>query len=123
MAKDNQTNSLSTFCEGTTIIGEVQSNNDIRIDGNVQGKINSKKRIVVGNTAKIEGNIDCMDLDVYGTIIGDIEVGSCVSLKSSSVVKGNIRCKELIIEKGVIFNGNSTMTFDTPQTKNQEEKK
>ena len=66
---------------------------------------------MVGNTAKIEGNIDCCNVDVFGGLyFGDIQASGTVSLKSSAKVIGNIVSSVLSIEPGVIFNGNCQMT-------------
>ena len=98
MGKENPGNAVNLLCEGTVIVGDIKTKNDIRIDGIIKGKIITSGRLVVGNTAKIEGNIDCCNVDVL------------VSLKSSAKVIGNIVSSVLSIEPGVIFNGNCQMT-------------
>ena len=59
MGKENPGNAVNLLCEGTVIVGDIKTKNDIRIDGIIKGKIITSGRLVVGNTAKIEGNIDC----------------------------------------------------------------
>ena len=102
MGKENPGNAVNLLCEGTVIVGDIKTKNDIRIDGIIKGKIITSGRLVVGNTAKIEGNIDCCN--------GDIQASGTVSLKSSAKVIGNIVSSVLSIEPGVIFNGNCQMT-------------
>ena len=105
MGKENPGNAVNLLCEGTVIVGDIKTKNDIRIDGIIKGKIITSGRLVVGNTAKIEGNIDCCNVDVLGVVLGDIQASG-----TSAKVIGNIVSSVLSIEPGVIFNGNCQMT-------------
>ena len=58
-------NEVSRISSGTIIKGEIISPNDIRIDGNFEGKISSKGRVVIGDKAVINGDIICENVD-YG---------------------------------------------------------
>jgi len=69
MGKENPGNAVNLLCEGTVIVGDIKTKNDIRIDGIIKGKIITSGRLVVGNTAKIEGNIDCCNVDVLGVVL------------------------------------------------------
>lgn len=110
MGKENPGNAVNLLCEGTVITGDIKTKNDIRIDGIVKGKVITSGRLVVGNTARIEGNIDCCNVDVLGTVLGDIQASGAVSLKSPAKMTGNIASSVLSIEPGAIFNGNCQMT-------------
>ena len=102
MGKENPGNAVNLLCEGTVIVGDIKTKNDIRIDGIIKGKIITSGRLVVGNTAKIEGNIDCCNVDVLGVVLGDIQASGTVSLKSSAKVIGNIVSSVLSIEPGAV---------------------
>lgn len=109
MGKENTGNAVNLLCEGTMIVGDIKTKNDIRIDGILKGKIITSGRLVVGSTAKIEGNIDCANIDVMGVVVGDIQASGIVSLKAQAKLIGNIISNQLSIEPGVIFNGNCQM--------------
>lgn len=109
MGKENPSNAVNLLCEGTVIVGDIKTKNDIRIDGIIKGKIITSGRLVVGSTAKIEGNIDCVNVDVQGIVVGDIQASGAVSLKSPAKVMGNISSGVISIEPGVVFNGNCQM--------------
>lgn len=109
MSKENPGNAVNLLSEGTVIVGDIKTQNDIRIDGIIKGKIITSGRLVVGNTAKIEGNVDCANVDVLGVIIGDIQASGTVSLKAPAKVIGNISTAVIAIEPGVLFNGNCQM--------------
>ena len=109
MGKENTGNAVNLLCEGTMIVGDIKTKNDIRIDGILKGKIITSGRLVVGSTAKIEGNIDCANIDVMGVVLGDIQASGIVSLKAQARLIGNIISNQLSIEPGVVFNGNCQM--------------
>jgi cytoskeletal protein CcmA (bactofilin family) len=110
MSKDNLSNTVNLLCEGTVIIGDIDTQSDIRIDGIIKGNVTTSGRLVIGNTAKIEGNISCANVDVLGNVLGDISATGMVALKAPAQVKGNISSLTLSIESGVVFNGNCQMT-------------
>jgi len=66
-------------------------------------------RLVVGNTAKIEGDVECGNIDVMGVVMGNITASGTVSLKAPARVMGNIVSAVLAVEPGVMFNGNCQM--------------
>lgn len=109
MGKEVNSNAVNLLCEGTVIVGDIKTKNDIRIDGIIKGKILTSGRLVVGNTAKIEGDIECVNIDVMGVILGNITASSTVSLKAPAKVIGNIVSTVLSMEQGVFFNGNCQM--------------
>ena len=65
-------NSVSRISTNTRIKGELSSSNDLRIDGYFEGKIISKGRIVIGETAEVCGEIVCTNADVWGKLKGDL---------------------------------------------------
>ena len=109
MAKTETTanvNSISRISAGTIIKGEIVSPNDIRIDGTFEGKVQSKGRVVIGETAVIKGDIVCNDVDLWGSVEGNIFVKDTLALKEGCVVNGNLHIRKLSVELGATFNGN-----------------
>ena len=109
MAKTETTvnvNSISRISAGTIIKGEIVSPNDIRIDGAFEGKVQSKGRVVIGETAVIKGDIVCNDVDLWGKVEGNIFVKDTLALKEGCVVNGNLHIRKLSVELGATFNGN-----------------
>lgn len=109
MAKTETTvnvNSISRISAGTVIKGEIMSPSDIRIDGTFEGKVQSKGRVVIGETAVINGDIVCSDVDLWGKVEGNIFVKDTLALKEGCVVNGNLHVKRLAVELGATFNGN-----------------
>lgn len=94
---------------GTVITGEVNSANDIRIDGVLNGTLICKGKVVLGATGKIEGNITCQTADISGAIKGNISVTELLSLKATATIEGDITTSKLAIEPGANFTGTCSM--------------
>lgn len=105
-------NEVSRISTGTVVKGEINSPNDIRIDGSFEGKIISKGRVVVGEKAIISGDIICDNVDFWGKMTGNLFVKDTLSLKEGCAVKGNLNVKRLVVELGARFDGNCKMLSD-----------
>ena len=102
-------NEVSRISAGTVFKGELTSPGDIRIDGEFEGKIFSKGRVVVGEKAKVTGDVVCVNLDFCGTLTGNVFVKETLSLKSGCKVDGNLNVKRLQVELDAQFNGTCKM--------------
>ncbi|MDR2927121.1 MAG: polymer-forming cytoskeletal protein [Cytophagaceae bacterium] len=102
---------------GTKITGDIETNGDIRIDGNIDGNINSKGKVVIGNNGNVKGEIVCNNAEIAGALEGKITVSELLSLKASSKMNGDLKTSKLSIEPGAIFTGTCTMgnNFITPK--------
>ena len=112
MAKVEQTvnvNSVSRISAGTFFKGEVSSPYDLRIDGGFDGKLYTKGRVVVGESAKVGGEMICENVDLWGSVKGDLYVKDTLSLKSGCTMEGSINVRKLIVELGAAFNGTCKM--------------
>ena len=98
-------NSVSRISAGTVIKGEIQSPYDIRIDGTFEGKIMTKGRVVIGESAVIKGDIICENIDLWGKVEGELFVKDTLALKEGCKMNGNINISRLSVELGAIFNG------------------
>ena len=105
-------NSISRISAGTIIKGEVVSPSDIRIDGTFEGKVQTKGRVVVGETAVVKGDIICENIDLWGKVSGNVFVKDTLALMEGCQVDGNLNVKRLSVELGATFNGNCRMITD-----------
>jgi cytoskeletal protein CcmA (bactofilin family) len=101
--------SINLIGNGTVIEGDIRSNGDIRIDGTVYGNVVSKAKVVVGNTGVVEGDVNCQNADISGTVQGKTTISELLFLKSSSNVNGDIVTGKLIVEVGATFTGSCNM--------------
>ena len=102
-------NEVSRISTGTVIKGEINSPNDIRIDGVFEGKIFSKGRVVVGEKAEIKGDIVCDNGDFWGKMTGSLFVRDTLTLKDTCSVNGDLHVQRLVVELGAHFDGTCKM--------------
>lgn len=102
-------NTLNIINAGTTVTGDVNSDGDMRVDGTIKGYIQSKARLVLGQSCKIEGDIKAVNLEISGEVNGNIIVSDLLTVKSSAKINGDIVSGKLIIEAGAEFNGKCSM--------------
>lgn len=120
--KESQPVTISNrVLQGTTVRGTIESEGDLRIDGEIYGDITIKGKMVIGADGKIVGNIKCASAKIEGKLFGDIEAENSIHLLSQCVVEGNIYTHRLIVDEGGVFNGNCIMTNEKfrPQEKSQ----
>lgn len=111
---------VSTIAAGTTINGDIESDSDMRIDGNIIGNVFCKAKIVLGESGIIQGDVTAVNADLFGTVNGNVLVKDLVCLKSKSTVNGNIGTKRLQIEPNATFNGQCKMASEQSVEKKSE---
>ena len=111
---ENETNGINIIGIGTKITGDINSNGDIRVDGSLTGKLITKGKVVIGETGKVKGEINCKNSDVEGSIEGKVIVAQLLALKAKSRINGDIIANKLAIEPGCQFTGHCDMAASKP---------
>lgn len=113
--------SMNQLGPGTTIIGEINSDSDIRIEGTVKGNVMSKGKIVLGESGLIDGDIRSENAYLEGRINGRVEVSDLLILSKTAFINGDIVIKKLVVEEGAKFNGKCTMGVQISRHNSDEE--
>jgi cytoskeletal protein CcmA (bactofilin family) len=101
--------SVNLIGAGTSIEGDISAGGDIRIDGTLKGTITTRGKLVVGPTGTIDGELNCLNADISGTVRGKVNVTEQLSLKSTAKLTGDIITGKLAIEPGADFSGTCSM--------------
>ncbi len=107
MARPNEVESTARnhVAPGTTIKGDVITEGDIRIDGNLEGTLISKGKVVLGETGTITGDVKCNTANVSGKMEGTVLVSEMLSVQHTGVVSGEITYGKLTVEPGAELSG------------------
>jgi cytoskeletal protein CcmA (bactofilin family) len=110
----NKENSSSGFAHnalaaGTYVKGNIKAEEDLRIDGRLEGNIECSGKVIVGPQAEILGDIQCENTDLFGKVDGNIVANDTIRLKSSVRFSGEVITKYIEIETGALFNGTCKM--------------
>jgi cytoskeletal protein CcmA (bactofilin family) len=98
-------NSATLINAGTVIDGDLYSENDLRIDGTVNGNVSSTSKVVIGPSGTIKGNIDGQMADITGKVTGNVTVKEMLQLRGQSEVDGNIAAASIQVESGAKLKG------------------
>lgn len=111
MSRSNEklSDSVNAIGSGSTITGDINTGGDLRVDGTIKGKINTKGLLVLGETGLVEGEIICQNAIISGTIKAKIQVDELLSLKAKANLYGDIVANKLSIEPGANFTGSCSM--------------
>ena len=123
----NRTNSPTArtlACLGSTIVvkGEISSDEDLQIDGKVEGPISIHgHRLTVGRSAILNSEITAREVIVYGNASGNLRARDRVEIKRDGQVIGDITTARISIEDGAYFKGH--IEIERTQSSVQESKK
>ena len=107
--KTDPSSAINMIGAGTVITGDIKSKGDIRVDGSLNGSIETEGKVVVGQGGVVEGDVVCKDADIAGVLKAKISVSQLLSLKSSAKLNGDIITNKLSIEPGASFTGSCSM--------------
>ena len=118
---ENNNSVVNIIGQGTSILGDINSNGDIRIDGTLKGSIKTEGKVVLGKEGVVEGDVICQNADISGTIKAKITVSNLLSLKDTAKLNGDIVTNKLSIEPGAEFTGSCSMGAVIREIKNVEQ--
>ena len=109
---------LSTFVgKGTEFVGKLTFDGKVLIDGNVQGEVFSQGTLQIGPSAQIKASINVDTCMIRGTVHGNVVASKRLELHKPARVYGDIRTPSLVLEAGVVFEGNCKMEDLNSKTK------
>ncbi|MDG1041136.1 MAG: polymer-forming cytoskeletal protein [Polaribacter sp.] len=109
------------LAKNTKIVGDLTSDGDFRIDGILEGTLETKGRVIIGLEGFVQGKVICENADVEGKFSGDLTVNKMLTLKASASVTGEIVLGKLSVEPGAAFNGSCTMKGALKELKSNEQ--
>jgi cytoskeletal protein CcmA (bactofilin family) len=104
--RDAIENVLGRSC---TVRGDLSAEGAFRIDGTVEGSVESQAAVVVGESGVVRGGVRGTDVVVAGTVIGDVVCSGHLEILAKGRIEGDISAKSMRIETGGVFRGTSSM--------------
>lgn len=127
-SKDNKKSSDRVVSErnvigsNTKIIGDIVSEGDFRIDGTLEGNIQTNGRIIIGEGGLIKGKAECANADIEGKFSGDLQVSNILTVKATANITGDVIIAKLSVEPGATFNATCSMKGAVKELKKNEQK-
>jgi cytoskeletal protein CcmA (bactofilin family) len=116
MAKDRLTNGgtspesvISIIGPGMRVVGDLETDGTVRIEGQVDGNIRAGKAVVLGKEGSVQGTILTQDAVISGRLVGTLTAESRLELQATSRIEGDVHARRLHLEEGAILNGTVNM--------------
>jgi cytoskeletal protein CcmA (bactofilin family) len=96
--------------QGTEFEGELRFKDTFRIDGSVKGRIVSENTLIVGESGRVDAEIECGVVSIRGTVTGRVLGRERIELLAGSRVQASLVSPKLLIEDGAFFQGQCDMS-------------
>jgi cytoskeletal protein CcmA (bactofilin family) len=96
--------------------GEISGEEDLLVDGSVDGRIElGDRNLTIGTTAKVMADIIAGDVVVYGEVSGNVRARGRIEVKKEGSVTGDLTTPQILIEDGACFKGTIEIEKSTEQ--------
>lgn len=113
MALSDNISINSILGSGSFVKGDIQINGFARIDGDIDGNVKATGNIIIGENAKIRGNVTGRSITIIGGIVlGNIVAPDFIRLLSSSVVLGDVQTKKFYSDENALVHGHCISLVD-----------
>src|SRR5436309_7879480 len=92
---------------GVSIVGSVKFHDQLLIDGEVKGDINSTGTLTIGEHASITGEVRSKSVTVRGTVEGNIFATERCELMAGCTLRGDIEAPRLVVDENATFLGSA----------------
>ncbi len=109
------TRTEATIGKSVRIKGNLYAEEDLYLDGQIEGTLDlPKNRLTIGKSGKVQATIKAREVDVHGTVNGDIEASSKITIRSAANLVGNLKSATISIEDGAYFKGSIDIVRAAP---------
>src|SRR5438270_13186754 len=110
---------IGNILEASSIVrGDLKSERGFRIDGKIEGSVESTAAIVIGETGVVAGDVRGSDVIVVGRVEGNIHASGHLDIRATGKVIGDVTAASFRIETGGTFLGTSRMGGQLEQEEN-----
>jgi|SRR5579872_3058162 len=96
--------------ETMRIKGEIFSRDELTIDGEVEGKLESQSRLTVNSKGKADAVIKAVEVVIAGTVKGNVDATQRIVLRKGANLVGDVKTAGIVIEDGAYFKGGIDIT-------------
>jgi len=89
--------------------GELSADEDLLIQGTIEGTIHHTQRVTICEEGKVKANIGAQIVKIEGSVEGDVHAERSVFVAESGNLRGNIKAPSVCLVDGSVFNGTVEM--------------
>jgi cytoskeletal protein CcmA (bactofilin family) len=98
-----------------TIKGEIRSREELLVDGEVEGMVESQSQLTIGPNGKVRANIKAREVIVYGSVRGNVEAAEKIAIRDQGSLVGDIKAAGISIDDGAYFKGSIDIVRPEPK--------
>jgi cytoskeletal protein CcmA (bactofilin family) len=119
---DTRVQEIKKSLMGKTVFvkGNIFSEEEVRIEGKIEGKLSSKHMVVVGKNGIVNADIEAREIIIEGTVNGNVKGSYKVEIVPDGVLNGNIISQRVVLAEGAVFKGNIDMTLKEEKNPGKE---
>ena len=91
--------------KGSAISGNMKVNGFIRIDGDIDGSLETDGNVIVGENARIRGDLTAKSVIIGGIIKGNIKANESVKILADAVVIGDVISRKVQVDGSALIHG------------------
>lgn len=98
-----------------TIKGEIRAREELLVDGEVEGMLESQSKLTVGANGKVRGNIKAREVAIFGSVRGNVDVVEKIAIRDQGSLIGDIKGAGISIDDGAYFKGSIDIVRPEPK--------
>jgi cytoskeletal protein CcmA (bactofilin family) len=97
------------------IKGDIRTREELVVDGEVEGTLESHSLLTIGPSGKVRANIKASEVIVYGSVRGNVEVAGKIAIRDQGSLIGDIKAAGISIDDGSYFKGSIDIIRNEPK--------
>ena len=97
------------------IKGEIRAREELMVDGEVEGMLESQSVLTVGPNGKVRAGIKAREVIIFGSVRGNVEVVEKIAIREQGSLVGDIKAAGISIDDGAYFKGSIDIVRPEPK--------
>jgi len=97
---------VSFFSHGFRVIGDISTENDIRVEGVVQGNLKTTKKVIIGETGQVIGDVTGDRVVILGEVVGKVVASKTIIIGNKGLFHGTAITNDIQVESGAEMEAN-----------------
>ena len=113
---DAESRNTATIGKAVKIIGQIFTKEDLNVDGDVEGTIESTdNKVTIGTTGRVQASVKAREVVIFGQVQGNVEAADKVDIRREAKLVGDITTARISIEDGALFKGSIDIRKPEPK--------
>jgi cytoskeletal protein CcmA (bactofilin family) len=109
---------MANIGKSITIKGDLSGNEDLQIDGTVEGRIDlPNNQLTIGAEGRVKAEVHAKAVVVIGHVTGNLAAADRIQVEATGIVDGDVKAPRLVIQEGAMLNGSVEMSSGAKPSK------